>query len=158
MELKEYADLLKNRSISEIHEWSINNILNTLSKKEQQGVSSTIISKIKITEQSELENDLTNAGEIFFKLKSFWTMNDGISHTSWSLFVFNIKSNTISNLAKKYRNISIIHEEIGDYGFDINRLIYSYSQINGNEMIFNGFQWVPTGMMSNLALTAHLKE
>lgn len=136
----------------------------------------------------KLEADIRSLGLGFFKLKGYWLecQDSNIEYADCpkdqlvpsieqSLFVPNINKKQATALAKKYDQDAIVYQgpdiignvllisksgaKIAMLGkFSPNKIAQGYSKIKGRNFTFEGFEYKPSGMMSNLAFEAYLKK
>ena len=145
-------------------------------------------SKENAARNKKLEGTVRSLGLGFFKLKGHWKEckdpnidyakcpnNMKVPVIEISLFVPNLTLKQALKLAKKYDQDSIIYqgpetkdkvELVSKSGSSIKKLGKfspdtigrAYSKVKGRTFTFEGFQWQPTGVLTNMALTEYLKK
>jgi hypothetical protein len=155
MELEQYAEVLKRGDISEISSWSLNKVFIHYDKID--GKTFGLITTSDASQFSDIQEELENLGIGFFKLKCIWENDRNIPWFAMSLFALNIQEKDAEMLYKKYDKCSVLYEET-DGSYKKERLYGQVRKHKGDDFTFLGFQWIPMGMMTNMALEAHLKE
>jgi len=137
---------------------------------------------------NRLEHDIRSLDLGFFKLRGHWKEcqdknleykdcpeNQKKPTNEISLFVPNMTKKHAVRLAKKYDQDTIVYqgpetnnavEVITKSGstfaklgkFSPNTIGDAYSKVKGRTFTFEGFQWMPHGMLTNLALNALMKQ
>lgn len=145
-------------------------------------------SKENAARNKKLEGTVRSLGLGFFKLKGHWMEckdpnidyakcpnNMKVPVIEISLFVPNLTLKQALKLAKKYDQDSIVYqgpetkdkvELVSKNGSSIDKLGKfnpdaigrAYSKVKGRTFTFEGFQWQPTGVLTNMALNAYLKK
>lgn len=158
MKLENYADVLKNGDIEEISNWTLTNIFSHYKKNNNSSFG--IITTNDASQYIDLKDELDKLGIGFFKLKSIWETDRGEPLIEISLFALNIKEVNLNNLYKKYDKCSIIYEETAGmiYNSEKANIHSKMNNHKGTDFTFKGFQWIPTGMITNMALNALLKQ
>lgn len=154
MELEEYADILKRGDISEISERSLNKVITHYRKI--NATSFGFITTEDATQFSDIQEDIANLGLGYFKLKCIWETDRDMPWYAMGLFVLNIAEKDMNNLYKKFDKSLIVFEN-ADSSYDINALYTHMKKHKGENFTFRGFQWIPMGMLTNMALEHHLK-
>lgn len=144
--------------------------------------------KENLGRNKKLESDIRSLGLGFFKLKGHWMecKDSKIDYSECpddmkvpvveiSLFVPNITLKDTIRLAKKYNQDSAVYQgpetknkvelisksgsSIAKLGsFSPNSIGRAYSKVKGKSFTFEGFEWIPKGMLTNMALEAYLKK
>jgi hypothetical protein len=155
MELEKYAEMLKKGDLAEISDWTLEKLLSHYIKR--NATTFAILITRDVTQLADLEMDLNNQNLVYFRLKSSWENSDGSVLTEIGLFVLDIKMADILNLYTKYDTLHPNFEEPIDE-MNIVFLKNCFENMKKNEYKLKGIQWIPTGMITNLALDSHLKK
>jgi len=141
-----------------------------------------------ISRNKSLEGDVRSLGLGFFKVKGYWVecSDSSLDYDSCpedkkvpvvetSLFIPNISKKDAVRLGKKYDQDAIIFqgsetndkvELISKSGkslaklgkFSPNKIKQAYTKIKGKSFTFEGFEYRPSGMLSNIAFESYLKQ
>jgi len=155
MELEQYAEILKRGDIAEISNWSLNKIF--LHYNAINGTSFGLITTDDASQFSDIQEELVNLGLGFFKLKCIWESDRDLPWYAMSLFALNIREKDAEMIFEKYDKCSVLFEE-ADVSYKPASLYGQVRKHKGDDFTFLGFQWIPMGMMTNMALEAHLKK
>jgi len=137
---------------------------------------------------SKLKSDIRSLKLGFFKLKGHWLecKDDSIDYSECpdnmkvptveeSLFIPNISKKDAIKLANKYKQDGIIYQgeesnnivqvisksgqTLDSLGkFSPNKISQGYSKIKGRTFTFEGFEYRPSGMMTNIIFNSYLKK
>jgi hypothetical protein len=144
--------------------------------------------QINISLNKKLEGDVRSLGLGFFKMKGYWLECQDpdieydkcpedmlIPSIEISLFIPNISKKDALRLGKTYKQDGFVYQGedtdnktvvLAKNGtvirkfdkFSPNKIAQGYSQVKGRNFTFEGFEYRPSGMMSNLTFEAYLKK
>ena len=144
--------------------------------------------KQNLSRNKQLESSVRSLGLGFFKQKGYWNEceDPNIEYKDCpadkikpvielSLFIPNIKFNDAVKLGKKFDQDAIVYqgpdtddkvELISKSGGSImklgkfapNKVSQAYSKVKGRSYVFEGFEYVPSGQMSNLVFKSLLEN
>jgi hypothetical protein len=144
--------------------------------------------QVNISLNKKLEGDVRSLGLGFFKMKGYWLECQDpdieydecpddmlIPSTEISLFIPNISKKDALRLGKKYNQDGFVYQgedtdnkpvvlakngsAIRKFNkFSPNKIAQGYSQVKGRNFTFEGFEYRPSSMMTNLAFEAYLKK
>ena len=154
MELENYAELLKKGDLAEISDWTFQKLLSHY--KQRNATTFAILITRDVTQLADLEMDLNNQNLVYFRLKSSWENTDGNVLTEICLFVLDIKMTNILNLYTKY---DTLHPNFEEPKSEMNDefIRNAFNVMKKDSYKLTGVQWIPTGMITNLAFESHLK-
>lgn len=144
--------------------------------------------KENLSRNKRLESDVRSLGLGFFKQKGYWDEceDPNLDYEDCpvdmrkpvielSLFIPNISKDDAVKLGKKYDQDAIVYqgpetgdkvELIGKSGGSImklgkfapNKISQAYSKVKGRSYVFEGFEYLPNGQMSNLVFKSLMEK
>jgi hypothetical protein len=164
--LKDYSKALKSNDISIITEASIKIISQYIEKKSVKTCGILTARDVNNTQaenvsrNKKLQHELKNLGLGFFKLNVHFKHSSIGDITDMYYVVPNIKLNDITSLMYKFEQSGIIFQDFEkepySNAFFDGLLTSSHTPLESIEC--TGFQWIPSGMFTNLALRSHLNK
>ena len=141
-----------------------------------------------ISRNKSLEGNVRSLGLGFFKVKGYWVecSDSSLDYDSCpedkkvpvvetSLFIPNISQKDAVRLGKLYDQDAIIYQgketndkvelisksgktlaKLGE--FSPNKIKQAYTKVKGKSFTFEGFEYRPSGMLSNIAFESYLKQ
>ncbi len=144
--------------------------------------------KENLARNKALQSDVRNLGLGFFKVRGYWLEcqdssidykdcpdNQKVPVVEVSLFIPSISFQDAVRLAKDNKQDGFIYQGIqtknnvcliGKSGkvlsklgkFSPNKIAQAYTQVKGRSFVFEGFEYIPSGQMENLAFEAIKKS